>query len=277
MSRIAVDHDSIEDHALHNEIPEFMSLIKHYKAKGCYQDVLGMRYNHGKSNLFHLTARKSTIQLIKSFFDFTESIMGKNFLTYELNTTVDRNGRTFVIIAAKHLSEEILTYLFRQYNLDPGFYAAYNKSSAFTYLIKRQLTDCMIKALAMIDQTKLSEDGFDWFLSDMELLKDTMTEKGLIEAKWFSAMTYKFKLGGRISKMQPFQISSVASFAGDMRMRQILRHVSTQLFLRWKYYLGFSDLEDVQLLYMIKKMDRNNPNPKPLVFVACTPLEVRLF
>ena len=39
MSRIAVDHDSIEDHALHNEVPEFMSLIKHYKAKGCYQEV----------------------------------------------------------------------------------------------------------------------------------------------------------------------------------------------------------------------------------------------
>lgn len=234
-----------------------------------------MRYNHGKSNLFHLVARKSTLTLIKSFFDFTENIMGKNFLTYELNTTVDRNGRTFVIIAAKHLSEEIVTYLLRQYNLDPGFYSAYNKSSAFTYLIKRQLNDCMVKALALIDHTKLSEEGFKWFLDDMELLKDTMTEKGLIEVKWFSAMTYKFKLGGRISKMHPFQMSAVTSFGGDLRMRQILRHVSTQLFFRWKYYLGFSLLEDVQLLYMIKKADRNNPNPKPLVFVACTPLEVK--
>ena len=47
MSRIAVDHDSIEDHALHNELPEFMSLIKHYKAKGCYQEVgifLGFKF-----------------------------------------------------------------------------------------------------------------------------------------------------------------------------------------------------------------------------------------
>ena len=191
-----------------------MALVKHYKDKGCFQDVLGMQYNHGKSNLFHLTARKSSLQLLKSFFDFTEGIMGKNFLTYELNTTVDRNGRTFAIIAAKHLSEEILTYLIRQYALDPGYYAAYNKSSAFTYLIKRQLIDCMVKALALIDHTKLSEEGFEWFLADMELLKDTMTEKGLIEQKWFSAMTYKFKLGGRISKMRPFQMSTVTSFQG---------------------------------------------------------------
>ena len=274
MSRISVDHDSIEDHATHNEVPEFMSLIKHYKEKGCYQEVLAMRYRYGKANLFHLVARKSTLQLIKTFFDYTESIMGKNFLTYELNTTVDRNGRTFFIIAAKHLQEEILMYILKEYSLDPGYYAAYNKSSALTYLTRRKLTDCMVRALAMIDQTKLSEEGFKWFLDDMELLKDTMTEKGLIEAKWMSAMTYRFKLGGRVSKMQQFQESTIASYGGDLRVRQILRHVSTQLFFRWKYYLGYSLLEDVQILYMIKKADRENPNPKPIIFVACTPLEV---
>jgi len=120
-----------------------MTLAKYYKDKGCYQEVLAMRYNYGKSNLFHLVARKSTLQLIKTFFDYTENIMGKNFLTYELNTTLDRNKRTFFIIAAKHLSEEVLMYLLKEYNLDPGYYAAYNKSSAFTYLIKRKLTDCM--------------------------------------------------------------------------------------------------------------------------------------
>jgi len=275
MSRIAVDHDSIEDHVLHNEVPEFMTLAKYYKDKGCYQEVLAMRYNYGKSNLFHLVARKSTLQLIKTFFDYTENIMGKNFLTYELNTTLDRNKRTFFIIAAKHLSEEVLMYLLKEYNLDPGYYAAYNKSSAFTYLIKRKLTDCMVRALSLIDQTKLSKNGFQWFKDDMELLKDTMTEKGLIETKWLASMSYKFKLGGRISKMNPYKSTTTVSFNGEMRVRQILRHVASQLFFRWKYYLGFSILEDVQILYMIKKPDKENPNPKPLIFVACTPLEVK--
>ena len=90
-------------------------------------------------------------------------------------------------------------------------------------------------------------------------------------------MTYKFKLGGRVSKMQPFQTSLTAPLNGENRVRQILRHIATQLFLRWKYYLGYDLLEDVQVLYMIKKVDKENPNPKPLVFAACTPLEVRKF
>lgn len=274
MSRLAVDYAEVESHVKHQEGKEFMNLAKFYKGKGCYQEFLDMHYNSGKSTLFHLMARYCTLDILQQFFDYTESIMGKNYLTYELNTKLDRNGRTFVIIAAKHLEEEVIAYLLKEYALDPGFYAAYNHSSAMTYLIKRKLGDCLVKALHMIDQSKISDEGMKWFQEDMSRMKDTMTEQELVKEKWIRAMTYKHEVTGRISKMILPTESELTSFGGQNRLRQLMRHLSSQLFFRWKFQIGISELTDVQLMYMIKTVDKDNPHPKPVLFVACTPLEV---
>lgn len=273
MSRLTVNYAEIEDHVKHNEAKEFMYLAKFYKSKGCYQEMLEMHYNSDKSTLFHLMARYCKMDLVRQFFDYTEILMGKNYLTYELNTKLDRNGRTFVIIAAKHMDVDVLTYLLKDYDLDPGFYAAYNKSSALTYLIKRRLRECSLKALSMIDSSKLSQDGVKWFQDDMERLKDTFTEQELVKERWIRAMTYKHEITGRVSKMIASTTIEKTSFSGQNRLRQLMRHIASQLFFRWKFHNGVSELIDVQLLYMVKTVDKDNLHPKPVIFVACTPLE----
>lgn len=269
--KAVINTEKIENLLQENQVEELLELARTYKEKGVFENMLGLRYVYGSCTLFHAMIKYSDKKTIRSVFDYVIKVMGRNYFLKEANKTLDRYARNILILAAKHQNMDIVLCLLNEYELNPNQYCRFNKMSALSYLVKRKKFDVAQQVLDKMDPTGYSEQVREWFQQDLSQLKASISDSDLATTEWLSALTMKHTGKGRMAKFAAPVLVEKASFE-KQRLRQIMRHVSIQLFERWSELIDDHILDDVQLMCVEKASSRENPNPKPCLFIACTPL-----
>ena len=140
-------------------------------------------------------------------------------------------------------------------------------------LFKEKKNDTALALLHKMNTSGYNRTNMEYFRSDMLLLRQNVSENELCSTEWLTALTSQTSKHGRASKLFKMEFEERTRFSGK-RVRQILRHVASLLYFRWKYHLGISELRDVQIMLVQKKVDKLNPNPKPSLLISFTPLHV---
>ena len=278
MAYIVVNYGELETLMDASDVQQLTEKAKFYMLKGLWREMIGYRYNYGKCKYLHDMMRRCHGAACIHMIDFFAKAMGKDNLRKELTEAVDASGRTVMVVAAKHLEGGFVVDIIRKYDLDVSRYSARSGMSVLTYALKRKKYDLVLACMRRVKLAAYTTAEMEFFRRDVALLQKCMNKAPVIDSQIFEVMTQRCggdggkdtgAVGvGRIARLIP-PLPQPPRCYKNLRLRQLLRHVASQLFFRWKYMLAVTELQDVQILY-VEKTDEF-PERRPVAFVACTP------
>lgn len=78
--------------------------------------------------------------------------------------------------------------------------------------------------------------------------RNYIEERTTLDVPLFEALTEEYGGGRRLYKITPPVLRPPRRWDEGDRSWQLMRHVATQLFFRWKHYRKYRQLSDVQVL-----------------------------
>ena len=190
----------VENSLIENNEMGLIEMAEIYKQRNVFNKFLGYSYCRGVCNIFHVAIKHANTNTLTTLFSYIKREMGEDFLETQLNESLDKVGRTVLIIAAKHRERQIILFLLKKYGIDPSFYPPCNGKSAFSYVLQRKKLDIGLTILNKMDTSRYDRTAMEYFRSDMILLRSLVSDQELRTTKWATALTARHVKEGRTSK-----------------------------------------------------------------------------
>lgn len=257
-------YEDVERYMDDNNWEELMNIAKSFKLKGHWSSFIGYNYCQRRCTFLHELLRRSNTSTIVTLLDYLLSVMGKENFDKLANHDFDKTGRNCLTIAAKHCEPMLILSLIQDYTFDVSHYSIKCGMSALSYVLKRKKHDLAVECISKINPDLYDETGYMLYRRDLDLYKENLINANLINPHYLNAVTEEYTHIGRISRIVP-PLYELKRGYGEDRLQQILRHLASQLYFRWKYHLNIEELEDVQVLCV------EQPLRKPILFITTSP------
>ena len=228
--------------------------------------------------IYYKIARYSNIEILKTIMHILTTHLGRKTLLKNLSRCRDdsNDGEDFLTTILRYqvnISAELLEEIITEYNLDVNALSDNSKCFALTYALQNNNILLSLVLLKRMDiekfkyskLQKLKEIISNGLVHRLE--KIDLREKS-IRIEWQNALSTKVP-----ELTQDVLLSNI--FLGEIqrqkntsytkrRCQQIMRHIATQLYLRWKCKLNLP-VTDVQIMSVF------SPNEFPSLFIAYAP------
>ena len=228
--------------------------------------------------IYYQIARYSNIEILKTVMQILTTLYGRKTLLKNLSRCRDESddGEDFLTTILRYqvnVSAELLEEIITEYNLDVNALSDNSKCFALTYALQNNNILLSLVLLKRMDiekfkyskLQKLKEIISNGLVHRLE--KIDLREKS-IRIEWQNALSTKIP-----ELTQDVLLSKI--FLGEIqrqkntsytkrRCQQIMRHIATQLYMRWKCKLNLP-VTDVQIMSVF------SPNEFPSLFIVYTP------
>ena len=250
-------------------------LAEHSRKEDVFEIFYGYSYASKTSNLLQFATRHTEFNILKALFEYLKRLLGSYLFDENTKEHKDAHGKDILAIAAKYRCDDVIWYILGSCSLDYDYYPADGKGALY-YLLHRKKEDLSYAVLSLMQSRNYVGVKYEHFFKDMLLLKQNISLLAIASPKWIKILTREFCKKGRVSNiLQPVYICS-SNFSRS-RKKQLLRHIAFQFFCRWKYHLGVLSLKDVQIMCVTPLSSKENPYPKPTLFISLNPINAAYF
>lgn len=272
----------IEDLLENNDAKGLLHAVKKCKEREVFDELLSFKYCKETGTIFHAAAKYLNVRNMKILLEYFQEAIGQEFFKFHIDENKDKSARSFFTIVCKHADKQVIEFILDSYKPNVNIYSKVMGVSALSYLIRRRKFVLAQKVLARINTEKFDEIERDYFKRDIETYVKMLPESEAISKENIHILTMPYwnnkteKSSKRIA--QPFvsKLSGVQYIRKKtfrmQRQRQLLRHIATQLFLRFKSQLEIKDLEDIQIMHIERVGAGGDVGVKSFLFIATTPV-----